>query len=385
MKIKSHIVNLVLLIILIMCVGYEIAYYNEAKFSKKVSYLYVQDSNIDVKSMQKYLKDEEVDNRFSFVGFKEESNGTAYNMELGKNTECNVIYLVGNSNVILNNTSLYLDDSKGCIVDKKVAYALFGDYNVKGLTITYNDNEYTIRNVVDNLENAIVIEGDSNSNIMMDIIAVESDDESYTEEFMNKYGINAITSDNNIYYRFAEGMSCILLIIILIIFLYKLIRIIIKDKDRPIKQLIDIAIIIIVCMILYKVVDFNFTINYNLIPNEWSDFDYWGEMIRKYSEKYKSIMLMQKYNIEIFPFINAAKSIACGIISIVLFWTVKNRIKVDNLKKLYLLIVLTIIIEFIVIIIVNKNYELNSSRIIYLFPYYFAINYFLDKKLRYYY
>ena len=53
MKIKSHIVNLVLLIILIMCVGYEIAYYNEAKFSKKVSYLYVQDSNIDVKSMQK--------------------------------------------------------------------------------------------------------------------------------------------------------------------------------------------------------------------------------------------------------------------------------------------------------------------------------------------
>ena len=382
MKIKSHIVNIILLIILIMSVGYEIAYYNEAKFSKRVSYLYVEDSNIDVKSMENYIRDEEKDYAFSFAGFKEESNKDVYNMELGKNTECSVIYIVGNSNIILDNTSLYMGDNKGCIIDKKVAYALFGDYNVKGLNITYNNVEYKIRNVVENINNSIVIEADVNSNITMDVIAVESDDESHAEEFMNQYSIDSVISNNNIYCGFAEGISWILLIIILVILLTKLIRIIIKDKDRPVRKLIDIVITIIVCMILYKVVDVNFSINYNLIPNEWSDFDYWGDIIRKYSEKYKSIMFMKKYNIEIYPLLSSLKSISCGIISIIVFWIIKNRIKVDNLKKLLGVVIVITIIEFFVIIIINNNYVLNSSRIIYLFPYYFAMNYYLDKKIK---
>lgn len=382
MKIKSHIVNMMLLIILIMSVGYEIAYYNEAEFSKKVSYLYVEDSNIDVKTMDDYIRNEKKDCIFSFVGFKEESSKDVYNMELGKNTQCSVIYIVGNSNVILDNTSLYIGDSKGCIIDKKVAYALFGDYNVKGLNITYNNVEYKIRNVVDNINNSIVIEADGNSNMTMDVIALESDDDSYTQEFMNKYGINSITSDNNIYCRFAKGISYILLVIILFVFLSKLIRIIINDKDRPIRQIIDVAISVIVCIILYKIVDVNFTFNYNLIPNEWSDFDYWGDVIRKYSENYKSIMLMKTYNIEVLPLVRSVKSIACGIISIIAFCIVKNRIKIDNLKKLLFVIILITIMEFFAIIIINKNYELNSSRIIYLFPYYFAMNYYLDKKIK---
>lgn len=382
MKIKSHIVNMMLIIILIMSVGYEIAYYNEAEFSKKVSYLYVEDSNIDVKTMDDYIKNEKKDCIFSFVGFKEESSKDVYNMELGKNTQCSVIYIVGNSNVLLDNTSLYIGDSKGCIIDKKVAYALFGDYNVKGLNITYNNVEYKIRNVVDNINNSIVIEADGNSNMTMDVIALESDDDSYTQEFMNKYGINSITSDNNIYSRFAKGISYILLVIILFVFLSKLIRIIINDKDRPIRQILDIAITVIVCIILYKIVDVNFTFNYNLIPNEWSDFDYWGDVIRKYSENYKSIMLMKTYNIEVLPLACSVKSIACGIISVIVFCIVKNRIKIANLKKLLFVIILITIIEFFAIIIINKNYELNSSRIIYLFPYYFAMNYYLDKKIK---
>ena len=125
----------------------------------------------------------------------------------------------------------------------------------------------------------------------------------------------------------------------------------------------------------YLIVNVKFKINYNIIPNEWSNFDYWRKMITKYYERNRELLFIKKYSMDISLIDDMIRSIICSIVSIIVFFILKNRIKIINIKALLKLLIAVIFIEGFV---VYKVY-VHSYIPIYLLPYYYISLFVMNK------
>ena len=46
-----------------------------------------------------------------------------------------------------------------------------------------------------------------------------------------------------------------------------------------------------------------------MIPNKWSDFDFWSKMAKEYKEKFEYVLYMKKYGVDIYNIENLLNSI----------------------------------------------------------------------------
>lgn len=379
MKGKKVIINIILIILLIMSMGYGLVYKNNARSSKTLARINIEDTGIQAKSIEEMLNSKEEDN-YSFVALRERYGVNISNEELQKSAEVNLISITGNSSILVRGPILFTDDEDGCLIDKTVAYKLFGDYSVEGMTLQYEGNKYTIRGVIENAENSIVIQTKSNSEMEMDLVLLDmnGEDNRYVEKFLTKYSLPQNYTTNNTYYSISNLMTLVLPIIMACIIINKMFKLVKINKNKPIKKILLILLLLVFMYLLYLILNIKFKINYNLIPNEWSDFDYWGDLINKYSERNREILFAKKYVIDIPLIDNMIKSVLSSIASIIIFFILKNRIKSINTKELLKILGFIVIIEFIGIYLINKDYNLSNYIIIYLLPYYYVCTYFIQ-------
>lgn len=379
MKGKKAIINVLLIILLIMCMGYGIVYKNNAKSFKNLASINIEDTGTKANSIEEMLNSKEEDN-YSFVALKEKDGVSISNEELQKSADVKLISITGNSSILFKGPILFTDDKNGCLIDKTAAYKLFGDYNVEGMTLQYDGNNYIVRGVIENAENSIVIQTKPNSQLEMDLLLLDMNDEDnrYVEKFITKYSLPQKYTTNNVYYSVANLMTLIIPIIMAFIIIIKMFKLIIINNNKPIKKILLIILLLIFVYLLYLIMNINFKINYNLIPNEWSDFDYWGELINKYYERNRDLLFAKKYVIDIPLIDNMIRSVFCSIVSIITFFILKNRIKPINTKELLKILGAIVIIELIAVCLINKNHNLSSNMIIYLMPYYCVYTYFIE-------
>ena len=116
-----------------------------------------------------------------------------------------------------------------------------------------------------------------------------------------------------------------------------------------------------VLFIFFKVTDIKISIPLDMIPNKWSNFEFWSKMGKEYKEKFEYVMYMKKYGIDVYNIENLLKSVLYSIFTIILFIVNLKLIKISNIKELIIVNGISIICTFIVVVMVWYKYKFDIN------------------------
>ena len=131
--------------------------------------------------------------------------------------------------------------------------------------------------------------------------------------------------------------------------------------------------------IFFKITNIKISIPLDMIPNKWSDFDFWSKMGKEYKEKFEYVLYMKKYGVDIYNIENLLKSVLYSIFTIILFVINLRIIKVNNIKTLIINNGVSIICSFVAILMIwnNYNFDVNITMIWLIYPLYLCGDYFV--------
>lgn len=373
MGMKKRIINIFLLVCMIMCLGLSIGYYNKLNDKRTVTNFYLEDQQFTIETFNNIKGNKNSKN--SYTAWKEYNNVVISNNELRKDSDVKCLIIAGNSSLVVESKKMLFDDDEiGCLIDKETAYDLFGSEKVEGNEIIYNNKKLKIRGIHNGEEHTLILQADYNFKENFDGITVDS--EQNMETLSNILGIKNSGLSTSLYLTIAKLFLIVIPIMIIVPVVFKIIRNAIKEKSMPLRVVLYVLLLIIVTKIFFKIVNIKFSIPYDIIPNEWSDFNYWSNLFESYIEKAKYLVYMKKYTMDICYLNILVKCILSSILTITLFSILRKKIKIDNIKKLITLISLVFILEFIVFVKFNtgSSVEVSGTMFWLLYPYYLILN-----------
>lgn len=191
------------------------------------------------------------------------------------------------------------EDDWGCVIDRATADKLFGSYDVVGLKIKLNNKEYIIRGIIKEPDSHVMIIQEAASYkrssgmkySCMEMFFADTDNpKMLAERFVTANGLGTPAKYIDGYpVRWLSYMlihiplwlSALLIVIYAVRKVYSL-------KGSPILIFIGLAGILIISLILIKITNMHIYYPSSMIPNKWSDFDFW-------TDKFRSIISSVRY------------------------------------------------------------------------------------------
>lgn len=381
----KHIVKITFIFALIMCWGMSLGYANNIKNEKKTLNFYFENENYNTDLIKDIT---ESDNDLEILGWAEKSSQVLNNENLGKTAEdLDVLIIKGQSNLLIKGTTLLKDDLEGCLIDIDTSYKLFGSANCIGREILYNDKKLIVRGILKNSKANMIIQAPDDSSTVLNGIIVDGTNLTLNkiEDFKIKFGVNEMAINGNLYYMIAKSISFIFPILALLLILIKIIQSLFKERNKPVLVGIYFLMIVISVFIFFKVTNIKISIPLDMIPNKWSDFNFWSNMWDEYKEKFEYVLYMKKYSIDIYNVENLLKSALYSIFTVILFVINLKIIKINNIKMLVINNIVSVISSFIAILIIWNNYSFNINiiSIWLIYPLYLCGDYFIKVHKKY--
>ena len=375
----KHIVRIIIVFALIMCWGISLGYANNIGSENKTLNFYFENENYNTELI-KTIKEAEPE--LAVVGWAEESLQSANNLDLGKiASDLDVLIIKGSSNLLVKGSNLFADDLEGCLIDNDTSYKLFGSSNCVGREIVYNDRNLIVRGILKGSKANIMIQATEDSSQVLDGLTIDGTGLTLNkiEDFKMKFGINEMAISGNIYYIIAKFIVLIFPIITLVLILIKIITSLFKSRNKPVLVSLYILMAIASVFIFFKITNIKISIPLDMIPNKWSDFDFWSKMGKEYKEKFEYVLYMKKYGVDIYNIENLLKSVLYSIFTIILFVINLRIIKVNNIKTLIINNGVSIICSFVAILMIwdKYNFDVNITMIWLIYPLYLCGDYFV--------
>ena len=375
----KHIIRIIIVFALIMCWGISLGYANNIGSENKTLNFYFENENYNTELI-KTIKEAEPE--LAVVGWAEESLQSANNLDLGKiASDLDVLIIKGSSNLLVKGSNLFADDLEGCLIDNDTSYKLFGSSNCVGREIVYNDRNLIVRGILKGSKANIMIQATEDSSQVLDGLTIDGTGLTLNkiEDFKMKFGINEMAISGNIYYIIAKFIALIFPIITLVLILIKIITSLFKSRNKPVLVSLYILMAIASVFIFFKITNIKISIPLDMIPNKWSDFDFWSKMGKEYKEKFEYVLYMKKYGVDIYNIENLLKSVLYSIFTIILFVINLRIIKVNNIKTLIINNGVSIICSFVAILMIwdKYNFDVNITMIWLIYPLYLCGDYFV--------
>ena len=375
----KHIVRIILIFALIMCWGISLGYANNIGSENKTLNFYFENENYNTEII-KSIK--EADPELAIVGWAEEALQSANNPDLGKTaSDLDVLTIKGSSNLLVKGSNLFTDDLEGCLIDSDTSYKLFGSSNCVGREIVYNDRTLIVRGILKGCKANIMIQASEDPSQVLDGLTIDGTDLTLNkiEDFKMMFGINEMAISGNIYYMVAKFIALMFPIIALVLILIKVISSLFKSRNKPVLVILYILMSIASVFIFFKVTNIKISIPLDMIPNKWSDFDFWSKMGKEYKEKFEYVLYMKKYGVDIYNIENLLKSVLYSVFTIILFVINLRIIKIDDIKTLIINNGVSILCSFVAILMIwNKyNFDVNITMIWLIYPLYLCGDYFI--------
>ena len=331
----KHIIRIILIFALIMCWGISLGYANNIESKDKIINFYFENDNYTVGLLESIGESKK---ELSFVGWREESLQSVTNPDLNRTAnDLDILLINGSSNLLVKGSMLFKDDKEGCLIDEETSFKLFGSSNCLGRTIVYNEKSLIVRGILKGTKANMMLQLPEDSNLALKGLTIDGTGLTINkiEEFKSQFGIQEMAINGGIYYIIAKTIAIIFPILALILILIKIIISIIKSRKKPILVVIYLFMIITSIFIVFKITNIKISIPLDMIPNKWSDFDFWSKMWKQYSEKIQYVMYMKKSGIDIYNIENLLKSVLFSIFTIILFVINLNVIKIKDIKEAY--------------------------------------------------
>lgn len=379
-RVFSHVIKIALVLAMIICWVLSIGYTNRLASVKNTFNIYFDEEEYfpaDIYKMQKEEKDK--GNSLVFTGWHEKEKQTVLNSNFNRRVESNIIFICGQSSLVAEGPILFEDDIKGCLIDEETAYKLFGSNDVIGNTIIYDSGEFIIRGIHRAMEDTIIMkaESDSKDKIQGLLIDISNDGIKNIKLISERYGVKEYGVNSTVYYNLGKMCTSLLPLIILLIIVCSDLKKAIEIKDRPVLFIFSIMMIIVWITAFFCITRYKISIPVDILPNKWSDFDYWSKFFQECMDKIKYVIYMKKYMLDIYVISYLNKIFLCTIIAIILFFVNKRNIEINSMKELFISIIALFIITFMAIYILKESIFINKSSavILLIYPYYLLYRY----------
>ena len=375
----KHIVRIILMFALIMCWGISLGYANNIESNNKTLNFYFENDKYNLELVNSIKESEK---ELAVVGWAEESLQSATNLDLGKSaSELNVLAIKGSSNLLVKGSNLFADDLEGSLIDNDTSYKLFGSSNCIGREIVYNDRTLVVRGILKGSKSNMIIQIPDDSMKALDGLTIDGTDFTLNkiEDFKMRFGISELAINGNVYYMLAKFISMIFPIIALVLILIKVISSLFKSRNKPVLVGIYIIMALTFVFIFFKVTNIKISIPLDMIPNKWSDFDFWSKMGKEYKEKIEYVLYMKKYGVDIYNIENLLKSALYSIFTIILFVINLRVIKINDIKQLIINNGVLVVSSFVAVLIIWAKYkfDVNVAMIWLIYPLYLCGDYFI--------
>ena len=363
----------------IMCWGISLGYANNIESNNKTLNFYFENDKYNLELVNSIKESEK---ELAVVGWAEESLQSATNLDLGKSaSELNVLAIKGSSNLLVKGSNLFADDLEGCLIDNDTSYKLFGSSNCIGREIVYNDRTLVVRGILKGSKSNMIIQIPDDSMKALDGLTIDGTDFTLNkiEDFKMRFGISELAINGNVYYMLAKFISMIFPIIALVLILIKVISSLFKSRNKPVLVGIYIIMALTFVFIFFKVTNIKISIPLDMIPNKWSDFDFWSKMGKEYKEKIEYVLYMKKYGVDIYNIENLLKSALYSIFTIILFVINLRVIKINDIKQLIINNGVLVVSSFVAVLIIWAKYkfDVNVAMIWLIYPLYLCGDYFI--------
>ena len=375
----KHIIKVILIFALVMCWGISLGYTNNIEKENNTMNFYFENGDITADVIKNI---EENKSDISVVGWAEKSMQSATNPDLSRNvSDLKVLAIKGNSSLLFNGAVLFQDDKEGCLIDTETSYKLFGSTYSIGKEITYGDRKLIVRGIHDGTKSNIIVQLLDGATDTLNGLTIDGTDMTLNKinEFKTQFGIQEMAIDGGIYHGFAKVFSMVFPIIALVLILIKVITYFFKAKRKPILKVIYISMAIITIIIFFKVTKFNISIPLDMIPNKWSDFDFWSKMWKENIEKLQYVLYMKKYGIDINNIENLMMAGLYSIFTVILFIINIKVIKIAHIKELIYIVGASVICTFISVLVIwsKFTFDVNVLMLWTLYPLYLCGCYFM--------
>lgn len=234
---------------------------------------------------------------------------TVYEPEFKRKESVTLYYVFGFMEQVfpmklIHGTLPSTEDTYGCVIDVKTALSLFGNANVLGLPIKWEEKTYYIRGIVSNTSPILMFQSKEEEDTFWNLELRYKEQENareLTDQFMNIFSFDYTIVEGGYIVRLIGnivGLPYLLLMVYGIIFNFKILKkhknyLSLKEITRT-KVLKYLGICISCsCVIFYLLPYYIQTFVYiprRFIPTRWSDFTHWWAIINDAKQHYHEIV-----------------------------------------------------------------------------------------------
>lgn len=380
--------------------------------------VYYLESSYDLETVKDMNEnDAELDNYLPFTAAGSLEQQSFLNPDLNKMLQCDLVYIYGSSSLLCSASGeLMADDLNGCILSSEAAWQLFGETSVIGGEITYNSRNFYVRGIYEDTAASVVLPAQSvfeekeedgmlengmgggmdeglgggfdiqpggdtpeNNGAAFDKIIIKPEDGSgssarrteYVQAFENRWGIGGNKTDCLIYQRLASFFMMLIPALILICVMIKGLRFVLRNRYKPFWLAAGLLGTAIMFAAFFVICQVSPSIPADLIPNTWSDFDFWGDTIDTMKNSIQHILFFNKSDIELSYFRPLMGIFGYLLAGIVLFVTAAFSFKPEDGRGFFIIIIGTCLTELIAIYIMRQSQMPVDSlqMLLYLWPY----------------
>ncbi len=234
----------------------------------------------------------------SFVLWGQQDGALAENRELNRNAGCGLITLRGNSKLLLDSAApLGDDDLDGCLLDTDTAMELFGVPEPVGSKVTINGRLMTVRGCFQaGRPLAAVWAGTGEGGL--DRLTLRTPEGEHprlaAQDFAARNGLSGTWSQPGDLAALARGISLLPAALLLLGALARSISAAFAQPVGRVRFWLYAALAGGLWFSLLWLTEFSFQLPEEMIPNRWSDFDFWGRLFAEKREELVQAMSAAK-------------------------------------------------------------------------------------------
>jgi len=346
------------------------------------------DSSIDGEraiEIQETEQKEDIPVNFTLWG--ETKSQTVENTELYRSARLNVLTVYGDAGLVLPSDGiLNRDDYEGCLISEDMAYELFQSTNVIDQIIEYGGRSYIIRGTIPNVEEVLMIQATALTSEVMNRISVEITSGQrarvVVEGLANRYGFPNESRSVQVYSEWSGMIIGVILLVMGAGILIPLIKICINCRKQPALCLVNCGITFLLLLIFMWIVKSYYHYPDDMIPNRWSDFEFWTDLFEQKWTEFLALLQAEKTVVEMMsmkPFLQVLKYSVCVI---ALYGLFVRKSEIDNVVSLYIYLAAAVISSYIGVLLCRDSLnEVTKNRVIWYFMIFYLCGKYVVGKL----
>lgn len=352
---KKYMGTLIVMILMLICFTLAMFHNNQNQGENKIQTVALKGSYLDGnRAIQMQEEETALENPTHFTLWGEMKNQKAVNPELSRTVDADVVVVKGDSSLVCEGGwNLAGDDLEGCIIDEKMAYALFGDNNAAGQILTWNKRDLVIRDVIDGDSGIIIVQEEQNREKIFGFIALDLDTGlnagGDVKDWMSKHDIDGERIELQTFHRWGSGIILILPLLMAVPIFVPMFKKVMSIRRTPVKFILCASGLLIFFGIFLKISGYRIHFPEEMIPTRWSDFDFWTELYEQKSAEIGTLLKSEKSHVEMLmigPFLQTVKYMLCSIILYLIFL---RKIEINNIEVFAVYASVSIITVFLVI------------------------------------